>query len=200
MPDEIISTVPLKLETERLVLMMPQAGHAELAPPFLERNRAYFAPWDPPAPENGFTVTYWAEQIAIINKTFADGSAVRFWLWAKEEPTRMIGTIGFSQITRGPFCACVMGYKLDQQFAGKGMMQEALQTAIRYLFVEQKLHRIAANYRPENMRSGKLLAKLGFTIEGFAKNYLFIDGDWRDHVLTSLTNDIFRPEWLSVVK
>lgn len=76
-------------------------------------------------------------------------------------------------------------------------MREALQAAIRYMFTEQKLHRIGANYRPENIRSGKLLAKLGFKIEGFSKDYLFINGAWRDHVLTSITNDAFQPEWLA---
>jgi ribosomal-protein-alanine N-acetyltransferase len=43
-----------------------------------------------------------------------------------------------------------------------------------------------ANFRPENDRSRRLLQRLGFVEEGFARNYLFIDGAWRDHVLTSL--------------
>ena len=78
-------------------------------------------------------------------------------------------------------------------------MHEALRATNRYMFDELKLHRIAANYRPENIRSGKLLAKLGFRIEGFAKDYLYIDGAWRDHVLTSATNAGFRAGWLSEV-
>jgi ribosomal-protein-alanine N-acetyltransferase len=48
-----------------------------------------------------------------------------------------------------------------------------------------------ANYRPQNERSARLLERLGFTREGLAKDYLFIDGAWRDHVLTSLTNRHF---------
>jgi ribosomal-protein-alanine N-acetyltransferase len=75
-------------------------------------------------------------------------------------------------------------------------MSEALQQAVRYMFIEQKLHRINANFRPENVRSGRLLARLGFRIDGFAPRYLFIDGDWRDHIQTSLISDAFQPEWL----
>ena len=41
---------------------------------------------------------------------------------------------------------------------------------------------------PENTRSGRLLARLGFVREGYSRRYLFINGAWRDHVLTSLTN------------
>lgn len=54
------------------------------------------------------------------------------------------------------------------------------------------MHRIMANYMPHNQRSGALLARLGFEREGYAKDYLLIDGKWQDHVLTALTNK----EWL----
>lgn len=47
------------------------------------------------------------------------------------------------------------------------------------------LHRIMANYCPENVRSGKLLARLGFEQEGLARDYLYLNGRWRDHILTS---------------
>ncbi len=49
-------------------------------------------------------------------------------------------------------------------------MREALQAAIQYMFTTQRLHRIAAGYRPENVRSGRLLARLGFHIDGYSKN------------------------------
>ena len=65
-------------------------------------------------------------------------------------------------------------------------MSEAVKRAIQYMFEEQKIHRIMANYMPSNERSAQLLHKLGFTIEGLAKEYLLINGQWEDHVLTSL--------------
>jgi ribosomal-protein-alanine N-acetyltransferase len=33
------------------------------------------------------------------------------------------------------------------------------------------------------------LRALGFTVEGYARDYLFIDGAWRDHVLTAKIRD-----------
>ena len=68
-------------------------------------------------------------------------------------------------------------------------MYEALTAAIDYVFTDLKLHRIMANYIPVNERSARLLRRLGFTVEGYARDYLFIAGEWRDHILTSLTND-----------
>jgi ribosomal-protein-alanine N-acetyltransferase len=190
----------LRLETARLVLAVPQPDEAALALPFLIRNREHLAPWRPPEPSDFYTEEYWQAQTASIRAAFDDGTAVRLWVWDKSDATRLIGTIGFTQIFRGPFCSCMLGYQLDHAVTGRGLMTEALQAALQYMFTTQQLHRIAANYRPENVRSGKLLARLGFRIDGFAKDYLFIDGAWRDHVLTSLLNDAFKPEWLVAAK
>lgn len=41
---------------------------------------------------------------------------------------------------------------------------------------------------PANRRSGALLARLGFEQEGYARDYLMINGRWEDHVLTALLN------------
>ena len=60
----------------------------------------------------------------------------------------------------------------------------------RYSFDELGLHRIMANHQPENERSARLLERLGFEREGYARSYLHIAGAWRDHVLTALV----RPE------
>ena len=186
----------LKLDTARLIIALPQAEDARQALPFFTSNREHFAPWRPPEPEQFLTQGYWDGQIPLAHANFEAGTQIRFWIWAKDDPSQMIGTIGFSQIFRGPFSSCMMGYQIGHSYEGKGLMCEALQAAIRYMFIEQRLHRIAAGYRPENVRSGRLLSRLGFSIDGFSKKYLFIDGDWRDHVLTSLTNDAFQPNWL----
>jgi ribosomal-protein-alanine N-acetyltransferase len=46
--------------------------------------------------------------------------------------------------------------------------------------------------RPENLRSVALLQRLGFDDEGLAREYLYIDGAWRDHRLFALRNAEFR--------
>jgi ribosomal-protein-alanine N-acetyltransferase len=53
------------------------------------------------------------------------------------------------------------------------------------------MHRITASYLPHNQRSGKLLKRLGFVVEGYAYDYIMINGKWEDHILTSLVN----PNW-----
>ena len=182
--------------TARLILALPQPGHAAAALDFHVRAWPHLKRWFPPVPPEFDTFAYWQEMVVKAHDAYTHGSAIRLWISPKAAPDKVIGTIGFSQIVRGPFCNCVLGYQIDQAHQGQGLMHEALQASIRHLFSEQKLHRINANYRPENVRSGRLLARLGFHIDGFAKNYLFIDGDWRDHILTSLINDGFQANWI----
>ena len=184
------------LSTDRLDISLPREDQAAAMLDFVTRNREHLKPWNPPEPEGLYTLAYWQDVVTKTSAAFEAKSAVRFWITTREQPERIIGSIGYSQIARGPFCSCVLGYQIDREHEGRGLMGEALRATNRYMFDEQKLHRIAANYRLENVRSGRLLAKLGFHIEGFAKNYLFIDGEWRDHILTSITNDAFNPGWL----
>ena len=94
---------------------------------------------------------------------------------------------------RGPFQACSLGYAVAERFEGQGLMREALEAAIQFVFNELSFHRIMANHLPENFRSAGLLNRLGFKTEGLAPDYLHVGGQWRDHVLTALTHSNWRP-------
>lgn len=101
----------------------------------------------------------------------------------------LVGRCGLTNFVREPFHACHLGYSLGEKYQGKGLMSEALALVIGHVFEVEKLHRIMANYSPDNARSGNLLKRLGFEIEGRARAYLKINGAWTDSMLTSLIND-----------
>lgn len=181
-----------EIATERLLLQAGDESLAEAVADFHTRNRRHFAPWDPPTPESFFTAAAQAERIRLGLKAFAEGAAFRYWVSLSAAPGRVIGSIHVSQVARGAFHNAVLGYALDEAQQGRGLMHEALSAAISEMFSPRvNLHRLQAAYRPENRRSGAVLARLGFRVEGLAKDYLFIDGAWRDHHLTALTNPGF---------
>ncbi|PTU67547.1 alanine acetyltransferase [Chromobacterium sp. Panama] len=182
------------LNTPRLLLLPAQPAQARAMLDFHVRNRQHFEPWDPKPGDMFFTELYWTMQLRQRARDWEEGRGGRFLLALHAEPERVIGSVGLSNISRGAFQSCHLGYGLDQHCQGQGLMREALEAVIRCAFDTLKLHRVQANYQPHNLRSAGLLKRLGFEIEGHAKNYLYLNGAWRDHVLSSRLNPDFDPE------
>ena len=179
-----------RIETERTLLRLGRDDDAAALLDYFLRNREYHKPWEPIAPDGFYTLEAQRSLIARRRAEFAEGRSACFLVFERAQPDgAVIARINFSEIVRGPFQACYLGYAVDRAYEGKGYMAEALRAATRWIFEELGLHRIMANYQPRNERSGRLLERLGFVREGLARRYLFIDGAWRDHVLTSLTAD-----------
>lgn len=175
------------LEGERVRLLQPDPASAAKVLEYFVRNKEHLAPWSPPRPAPFFTETYWANTLQKNLASLTEGMSARFFIVSGKEET-ILGACNLSDIIRGAFQACHLGYSVDKDAQGQGIMGEALELIIEYAFGELDLHRIEANYLPSNERSAKLLQRRGFEINGSARDYLFIGGAWRDHVLTSLTN------------
>lgn len=180
------------LKTQRLTLRTPQEGDVPAIVRYFKENEARFAPTDPPRPPDFYQADAWRERVRRFGESWKSEQALRLYLFDRETE-EIVGTLSFSQMSRGPLQACHLGYGLGGAHEGRGLMTEALQEAIRYLFDERNFHRIMANHLPGNERSARVLKRLGFVTEGIAKDYLFINGQWRDHVLNSLTNRRWKP-------
>lgn len=178
----------VKLETDRLVLTTLSECDPAVVLEFENTNRAFLAPYEPLRDERFFTLEHRTEQIDTYRRLEQTDAARRFYLFAKDAPELAIGRIGFSNIIRGVFHACHLGFALAETACGREYMTKALRVAIDFMFDKEQLHRIQANHIPSNERSGRLLKKLDFVEEGRAKDYLCIAGRWEDHILTSLTN------------
>ncbi|VVO76102.1 Putative ribosomal N-acetyltransferase YdaF [Pseudomonas fluorescens] len=180
----------LTLPCPRLTLAILAPDQAELESDFYQRNQRHLAPWSPIRTTDYFSTAQIRRRLEIQASAFDAGLAMHFALLSADGQ-EMIGACNFSGIIRGAFQACYLGYHIDQAQQGQGLMQEALETGIGYMFETQNLHRIMANYIPGNERSARLLERLGFEQEGYAKAYLNIAGRWQDHVLTALVNPGF---------
>jgi ribosomal-protein-alanine N-acetyltransferase len=176
------------IATERLLLQATHVSRAAGVADYLVRNRAAHAPWNPPMPEALFTVEGQRERLAASAQAEVEGREIGWWLALQHDPdARVVGHLRFSQLARGPFCNAMLGFAIDAAHEGRGLMREALVAALADVFGPRvALHRVQANARPKNARSLALLDRLGFEREGLAREYLFIDGAWRDHVLTAL--------------
>lgn len=177
-----------KLETKKLMIKLLSLEHTPEIPSYYSRNKSFHAATDPKRPIDFYTLLHQEKSILQALDEYETGKSVKLVITYKDVPTEVIGSISLSQIFRGPFQACFLGFSLDETAQKKGLMFEALTSIIAYAFDELNLHRIMANHLIENRRSESLLKRLGFSVEGKANEYLFIAGAWRDHVLTSLIN------------
>ncbi|WP_323123815.1 ribosomal protein S5-alanine N-acetyltransferase [Burkholderia alba] len=150
-------------------------------------NRAHLSPWEPLRQEDFYTPEAVESRLRVMTRQHDAQSALHLLLLDDDQQS-VIGECNFTNIVRGPFQACHLGFSIDSRLEGRGLMAASLRVAIDHVFTELALHRIMANYRPENERSGALLARLGFEREGYARRYLKIGGIWTDHVLTALIN------------
>ena len=192
-----------RLHTARLVLQAPRVDLGSAVADYLKRNRAHFAPWDPPSSPQIYGAAFQRAAQADAASAFAEGSAYRWWLSPRDDPGRVIGSVHFSNVARGAMHGTTLGYGLDVQAVGAGLMTEALAEAIRAVFSPRiNLHRIQASWLPHNLRSGAVLQRLDFHDEGLARDYLFIGGRWRDHRIFALLNPAFVapvewPQWIA---
>lgn len=180
------------LETQRLVLRLAaQEDVAEIIA-YYTRNAEHLGPWEPDRPADFLTAPFWKERVSLYADQAFAGTSYRFYLFPKSrelarEKGAILGSLGLTQIERGPFMCGRLGFSIDGACQGQGLMQEAVSAVVSFGLEDIGLHRIEANHQPQNLRSANLLRRLGFDVQGYARDYLFLGGAWRDHVLTART-------------
>lgn len=169
-----------------MIIRLIRQGDAQALSQYYLENRQHFRPWEPRTSTAYHSVQEWESR--INDRVIEQENKKAAYFIAMEDTKKIIGHCTLSQIFYGSFMACYMGYAISKACEGRGMMQPLCCHAINHAFTDLGLHRIMANYMPHNNRSAKLLKHLGFVIEGKADNYLKIDGVWKNHILTALTN------------
>jgi len=188
-----VSTTLPRFTTDRFELRLADESDVPRILSYRRENADYFEPFEAVRTADHLTEGFWSRQVATDREQFEAGQAVRLYMFERAPESPVLGLASFSNIIRGPFQSCFMGYALAQRHQGRGLMTEALRLGIDYMFGEMNLHRISANYLPHNTRSAAALKRLGFAVEGYARDYLMIEGRWQDHILTSLLNPAWEP-------
>lgn len=189
---------PTTIETARLILRAPEPALAFAVADYFARNHGHFTPWDPPLSALHGHCAFHAASLAEQRSLFDAGTGWIWWLSPHDALDRVIGSVNLSNIVRGSFHGCNLGYGIDALQQGRGLMTEALAAAIGAAFAPgANLHRIQAAVRPENARSLAVVQRLGFRDEGLARDYLYNGGQWRDHRIFARINPSFvpPPDW-----
>jgi ribosomal-protein-alanine N-acetyltransferase len=149
---------------------------------FYEDNSELFEPWEPKRTNTFYTLSYHKTLLTAEYNQIADGKLLRYWIFLKNQPEEIIGTVCFQNLLREPYLSCSLGYKISKNHLHQGYAAEAINRCIELMFREYRMHRIDAFIMPSNIASLKLIERLGFVYEGTSNAFARINGQWADHM------------------
>ena len=135
-------------------------------------SRELHSPWiSPPLTAHMFR--------AYLRRTQRDDHAG--YVICRRDTEAIVGVININNVIGGSFRSASLGYYASQAHAGMGYMREGLLQVKAHAFRKLGLHRVEANIQPANAASIRLVRSCGFEREGLSRQFLFINGAWRDH-------------------
>jgi ribosomal-protein-alanine N-acetyltransferase len=176
------------IETDRLIIRLAEATEVPEIVRYYSENHDHLQPFSPTFGGEQVDKAAWREQVIERHLELSRHESFRAFIFLRDAPRRIAGNINLTQVVRGAFQSCVLGYNLEEAAQGRGYMTDAVRATVHFAFSEWKLHRVAASYMPRNTRSAAVLERCGFRVEGTAPAYLLINGTWEDHVLTAVIN------------
>lgn len=170
------------LESGKVILAPPLSRHFEEWATLRSASRSFLEPWEPVWTDDELTRATFRERCRRAKLDASNGTAHTFLVFDRISG-KLAGGITLGNIRFGVSQSGQIGYWMGERFAGKGLMQDAVNCLVKHAFEKMSLHRLEAACIPGNERSSGVLRKCGFKQEGLLKSYLKINGQWQDHLL-----------------
>lgn len=145
-------------------------------------SRNHLTPWEPEWSRDELSRDAFRRRIRHHERECREDLGYAFAMF-DEGADRLIGGVSLSNLRRGVTQSASLGYWVGLPHTRQGAMTEAVRAIVPFAFGALRLHRIEAATMPENKASIRVLERNGFAREGYARRYLKINGDWRDHIL-----------------
>lgn len=176
------------IEGDGVMLRTPQMDDFEEWAALRETSRDFLTPWEPTWPVDDLTRGAYRRRIKRYAEDLRSDQGYAF-LIARNSDGALVGGLTLANIRRGVAQAGSLGYWTGLPFVRRGYMTAAVRAVIPFAFGSLRLHRLEAACIPSNSGSIKLLEKTGFAREGYAREYLCINGIWQDHLLYAHVSD-----------
>lgn len=173
-----------------VLLRHPQSADYDAWARLRDQSRAHLQPWEPTWGPDELTKASFRRRLNRYAQEIREDRGYPYWVMSPSG--QLMGGCTLSNVRRGVSQTATLGYWMGASFAGKGAMTAAVKLLLGHAFGPLSLHRIEAACLPTNEASRKVLLKSGFAEEGFARKYLRIDGQWRDHLLFGAIEDEWR--------
>ena len=173
------------LEGSIVYLRPPRSGDWAAWAEVRAESRDFLVPWEPIWSADALTRGAFRRRLRRHARESQEAVGYAFFIFRKSDDT-LLGGLTLSNIRRGIAQSCSVGYWVGKRHARKGYMSDALRAVLPFVFEDLGLRRLEAACLPSNQASTVLLRKLGFTQEGYAREYLCINDAWSDHLLFAL--------------
>ena len=173
---------------EGVVLRPPQMTDYSEWATLREQSRTFLTPWEPTWPADDLSRSAFRRRLRRYAEDWRTDQGYAF-LVIRTEDDVLVGGLTLANIRRGVAQAGSIGYWMGLPFVRRGYMSAAVRAVIPFAFATLRLHRLEAACIPTNAASIRLLENSGFVREGYAREYLCINGIWQDHLLYGRVRD-----------
>jgi [ribosomal protein S5]-alanine N-acetyltransferase len=175
----------LRIDGEGLFLRPAKLSDFEAWRRLRAASRGFLSPWEPVWPHDDLTKSAFHRRVLRQDRERLEDQAYGFLIFRAGDH-ELLGGITLGNVRRGVAQCGTIGYWMGETHAGNGHMTRAVRALLRHAFHDMRLHRVEAACAPHNDRSRRLLERLGFEREGYARSYLLIDNVWQDHLLFAI--------------
>ena len=175
----------LRLERHRVYLRYPVQRDWRAWSALRAESQAFLAAWEPTWAYDALSRGAFRRRLRMYKTEMRQGVTYSFLIFRTGDDV-LLGGITLSNLRRGVAQTATLGYWIGGPHARQGYMSDALLALIEFAFRRLGLHRVEAACLPANEASRRLLLKCGFQEEGYAREYLRINGKWQDHQLFSI--------------
>lgn len=169
------------LEGRGVWLRVPQMSDYGAWAQLRALSREHLKPWEPQWPRDELTRGSFRRRLRHYNRELRDDLGYSYFIVSRDD--ELLGGISLSNVRRGVTQSASLGYWLGLPHVRRGHMTAAVGTLLPHAFHALKLHRVEAASQPDNAQSIRVLERCGFKLEGRARKYLKINGEWQDHLL-----------------
>ena len=180
----------LRLQRDRVYLRYPVQRDWRAWSVLRADSQAFLAPWEPTWAYDALSRGAFRRRLKMYRAEMRQGVTYSFLIFRAADDA-LLGGITLSHLRRGVAQSATLGYWIGATHARHGYTTEALWALLEYAFQRLGLHRVEAACLPGNEASRRLLLKVGFQEEGYAREYLRINGSWQDHQLFAIVRGEF---------
>ena len=157
-----------------------------------ESSKDFLTPWEPTWYTGEHSLKRYLKLLKIYSQKRKNHTQLSYFIF--NGGNELLGGINVFNIKKGVSQSCTIGYWIGEAYSNQGYMTKSLLILLDYLFNDFNFNRVEAACVPNNIPSKSLLKRLGFDEEGYAKDYLRINGRWEDHILFSLRKKTFHAQ------